>query len=200
MENETLPQGTQSEEKSEDVQDGGENVSESLKLEEINELLGKEFKDIETAKKSLKDTQAYVGKKMEKVEPKEDPSVKETLENLQSQLNNSNFYRENPQYDTDETRALIKELGGDPAAVIEKDVFKNIFEKTSAYDKSQESKSVLHNSSRLAKASTKMDDAKTAMDTANDAASKGNMVEALNQKGKADYDAVQSVIDSFDKK
>lgn len=199
MENETLPEGTQPEEKSEGVQTGGENVSEALTLEDLNKTLGKDFKDIETAKKSLLDTQSFVGKKIEKAEPKEDPTVKETLDNLQSQLNESNFYRDNPQYNNEETKALIKELGGNPNEVVEKDVFKNIFEKTSAYDKAQSSKSVLHNSSRLAQASTKMDDAKTAMDTADKAAAKGNLSEALQAKSKADYDAVQSVVESFNK-
>lgn len=199
MENETLPEGTQPEDESKGVEPGGENVSETLTLEDLNKTLGKDFKDIETAKKSLVDTQKFVGKKIEKAEPKEDPSVKETLENLQSQLNESNFYRDNPEYNNEETKALIKEIGGDPTEVVQKDVFKNIFEKTSAYDKSQESKSVLHNSSRLGQASTKMDDAKTSLNEADAQAAKGNLGQAMDAKRKADYDAVQSVVDTFKK-
>lgn len=196
MENETLLEDSQSEEQSKDEQSSGDNVSDGLTLEQINKELGKEFKDVATALKSLKDTQSYVGKK---VEPKVDPTISEKLENLESQLKESNFYRENPVYDNPETKALIKELGGDPKEVIEKDVFKSIFEKTSAYDKSQESKSVLHNSSRLGQASTKMEEATTAMDKANDAAASGNVTEAHRQKDAADKQAVAAVVDSFSK-
>ena len=197
MGKETLPEGSEPVvEETNGEPTGGENVSEALSLEDINSLLKKDFKDIETAKKSIKDTQSFVGKKM-KAEDKVDPTTLERMDNLQSQLDNSNFYRENPSYDNKETRDLIDAIGGDPKEVIEKDVFKNTFEKTSAYDKSQESKSVLHNSSRLKQVSTKMDDAKTAMDKANNAASSGNVTEALAEKRKADADAVASVVDSI---
>ena len=202
MSNETLPQDPEPKkpegekpEENEGGQGGGENVSDSISLADLNAKLGKEFKDVDSAIKSLKDTQSFVGKKIEKA--KEDPSVKEQLDNLASRLNESDFYRNNPQYDNKETRNLIKEIGGDPSEVVEKDVFKSIFEKTSAYDKSQESKSVLHNSSRLGQASTKMDDANSAMNKANDEATKGNITEALRAKANAEEDAINSVIDSF---
>ncbi|MCP4666462.1 MAG: hypothetical protein GY849_08840, partial [Deltaproteobacteria bacterium] len=87
---ETLPEGSQPKgENPEGDKSGGDNVSDSISLEDLNKTLGKEFKDVETAKKSLQDTQSYVGKKIEEAEPKEDPSVKEQLVNLQSQLNDS---------------------------------------------------------------------------------------------------------------
>jgi len=196
MSNETLPQDSQP---LEGEQDGGENVEASISLADLNEKLGKEFKDVDSAVKSLKDTQSFVGKKIESAETKEDPAIQKQLDNLQSQLNNSNFYRENPQYDNEETRKLIVALGGKPEEVIERDVFKSTFEKTSAYDKSQESKSVLHNSSRLGQATTKMDDANSAMAKANDAAAKGNITEALDSQRIAEAGAVDSVIDSFNK-
>ncbi len=199
MSNETLPQDSQPEDKTSDEQDGGENVEPSISLADLNEKLGKEFKDVDSAVKSLKDTQSYVGKKIEKAEPKEDPTVKEQLDNLQGQLNDSNFYRENPDYDNEETRKLIVALGGKPEEVVEGDVFKSTFEKISAYDKSQASKSVLHNSSRLGQATTKIDDANSAMAKANDAATKGNITEALNSQRIAEAGAVESVIDSFEK-
>jgi len=199
MENETLPEGSEPEVKvTEGEPAGGENVKDSLTLESINATLGKDFKDVETAMKSLKDTQSFVGKKMKKAE-EVDPTLEDRMDNLQHELNNSNFYRKNPQYDNKETRELIAKLGGNPTEVVEDEVFKNVFEKTSAYDKSQESKSVLHNSSRLKQVSTKMDDAKTAMDKANDAASKGDVTEALAEKRQADADAVASVVESLSK-
>ena len=194
MSNETLPQASQP---VEGEQDGGENVSDSIKLEDLNSLLGKEFKDVESAKKSLKDTQSFVGKKIE--QPAVDPTLESRMDTLQSQLNDSNFYRDNPQYNNKETIDLIAGLGGDPKDVVEKDVFKNVFEKTSAYDKSQESKSVLHNNSRLKQASNKMDDANTSMSKANDAAAQGNITEALREKDAAEQNAVASVVDSFGK-
>jgi len=196
MSNETLPQDS---EPIEGEQAGGENVGDSLSLEELNALLGKDFKDVETAKKSLKDTQSFVGKKIEKAEPKVDPTLTDKVDNLQSQLNKSDFFRSNPQYDNKETRELIDKLGANPKEVVEDETFKNIFEKTSAYDKSQESKSVLHNSSRLKQVSTKMDDAKTAMDTADSSAAKGDINGALRAKREADEAAVASVVDSMAK-
>lgn len=190
---ETLPQDTQPRE---GVQDGGENKSNSIELAKLNEMLGKDFKDVDTALKSIKDTQSFVGKKMEAVK---DPTIEEKLDNLEKQLNESNFYRENPQYDNEDARNLIKELGGNPTEVIEKDIFKNTFEKISAYNKSQESKSILHNSSRLGQVSTKMDEASSSMAKADEAASRGNLTEAIKMKDLADDNAVASVIDSFSK-
>lgn len=181
---------------------GGENV-DALSLESLNKELGKDFKDVESALASLKETNSFVGKKKEDIAkdltPPVDPSIAEKMDTLEKRLDESNFYKDNPQYNNKETIDLIKGLGGKPEEVVEKDVFKNIFEKTSAYDKSQESKSVLHNSSRLAQASTKMDDAGTAMEAADLEASKGNLAGALDNKRKADYNAVQSVVDTFNK-
>ena len=189
----------------EETKETSSQVGETLDLEAINKTLGKDFKDLPTALESFKEAQAKIAsqgeelKELKKADVKPDPTEVERLDNLESQLNESNFYRENTQYDNKETRELIEAIGGDPKEVIETDVFKNTFEKTSAYDKSQESKSVLHNSSRLKQVSTRMDDAKTAMDKADNAASSGNITEALSEKRKADADAVASVVDSMQK-
>jgi len=192
MDNETLPQDSQLEvKKTSGEQDGGENIEPSISLADLNEKLGKDFKDKETALKSLKDTQSFVGKK---VETKTDPTIQEQLDNLNSELKESNFYRDNPQYNNETTKKLIKSLGGNPEEVVAGDVFKEVYEKTSAYDKSQESKSILHNSSRLGQATTKMDDANAHIEKAINSSSSLEMQKNVQ---KAQDDAVSAVIDSI---
>ena len=192
MTNETLPQDSQLDAlTAESEQDGGESVEPSISLADLNAQLGKEFKDKETALKSLKDTQSFVGKK---VETKVDPTIQEQLDNLQAELKDSNFYRDNPQYNNETTKKLIQKMGKNPEEVVNDEVFKEIYNKTSAYDKSQESKSVLHNSSRLGQASTKMDDATAHLEKAMTSATP---LEAQKNIEKAQEDAVSAVIDSI---
>jgi len=198
MSEETLPKVSQPEDestdKSTDEQNGGEPKAEELSLAALNKELGKEFKDVKTALKSLKDTQSYVGKKMEKTK---DPTTEEKLANLEKNLTISDFYRNNPQYDNEEARNLIKDLGGDPNEVVEKDSFKKVFEKVSAYEELQNSKSVLHNSSRLGQATTKIGEASDALAKANTEAIAGNINQAKAAQLDAENKAIDSVIESF---
>jgi len=197
----TLPQDTQPEgveETPEGVQEGGEKVGDTpLDLETLNKELGKDFKDVPTALKSLKDTQSFVGKKIEAAEATVDPSEKERVDNLQKRLDTSDFYRSNPQYDNEETRALINDLGDNPSEVVTKESFKKTFEKVSAYNEQQDSKSVLHSNSRLGQVSDKMGDANTALDEAMQSASSGDHNAALRGYEKASTTAVEAVLDAY---
>lgn len=142
--------------------DGEAAVSpDTLTLADLNSLLGKDFKDVETAKKALKDTQSYVGKKKEDIAAEvlanNAPAPQDS--NLESEfkaLKNDLFFTQNPQYK--EYRSLIESMGT-PAEVVESDAFKPIFEKVKAADEAEQNKSVVHSSPRIAQDKSVMDEA-----------------------------------------
>lgn len=138
----------------------------TLSLAELNQFLGKDFKDKETALKSLKETGSYVGKRKEDIAaevrrelasgdtPAADaPATKSEVQSLKSEL----FYSNNPQYKGYE--ALIAKMGTDPAEVVQLPEFKSVFEKAQIADDVEAKKSVVHSSSRLAQSKSATDEA-----------------------------------------
>lgn len=126
---------------------------DTLTLEELNQKLGKNFTDKETAIKALKDTFSFVGKRREDIErevySKYEPAideVKKTSEEL-AILRKEIFYKDNPQYAAH--RNLIDRLGKSPAEVVNNPDFKQLFEKADGFDKSQNLKTVLETSPRI---------------------------------------------------
>ena len=139
---------------------------ETLSLKEINDLLGKDFKDKGTALKAVKDTFSYVGKKREDI-------AKEVLGNSQvesltremKQLKENAFYDKNPELES--YRPLIQKLGDNPADVIGSPEFKAIYEKAKGYDESAKMKTVLQSSPRLASVRDNFAKAQEAMKSGN---------------------------------
>lgn len=142
--------------------------ADTLSLAELNQFLGKDFKDKETALKSLKDTQSFVGKRSEDIEAEvraklaqgngsgnaaEAPASKSEVRSLRNDL----FFRDNPQYAPH--RALIEKLGEDPAEVVGSQEFKDVFEKVKVADEVESKKSVVHSSSRLGQSNSVVDEA-----------------------------------------
>lgn len=126
-----------------------------LTLAALNQRLGKNFPDVETALKSIEDTNSYVGRKKEDIEREVLARVNNTAEtNKLAQeiegLRKDNFYRDNPQYAKPEVRALIEKFGGDPAKVVDDVAFKPVFEKMKGYDETQNLRTVLDSNPRLA--------------------------------------------------
>ena len=156
---------------------GNEGVAD-MSLKELNEHLGKDYPDKETALKSIKDTFSYTGKRKEDIKDELLSELKKSdnddrITKLENMLLEANFYAENPQYKP--YKDVITKFGGNPSEAIKDPVFQSTFKKVSAFDETEKSRSVLHSNPRLGRITDKITEAKTALtggDTqkANDAA------------------------------
>lgn len=112
-------------------------------------------------------------------------NVDAELKALKTQLDEQTFFGDNP--DLKQHRDLLSELRGNSGKsfkeVAESTVFKTYFEKASAHDEAERSKSVLHSNPRLGQVRDKMSEAK-------EAASKGDYLSAKRT-------AVSAVLDSL---
>lgn len=147
---ETQDDGTQlmspSVEENVSVNIANEQPSPVLSLEQLNSLLGKNFKDIETAQKSIKELNSYVGKKKEDIEVETKKQFEATAREL-AEIKKNMFYDKNPDYK--EYRSLIEKIGSNPEDVVRSPEFKLVYEKAANYDKSQNFKTVLESNSRV---------------------------------------------------
>lgn len=186
MEDEDLTKDTQSDEDGAEAV-GSEGVAE-MSLKEINEALGKDFPDKETALKSIKDTYSYTGKRKEDIinEYKKQAGESELaskVSSLENMLRDANFYAENPQYKP--YKDVISKFGNNPEEVIKDPVFQSTYKKASAYDETEKSKSVLHSNPRLGRITDKITEAR-------DAIKAGDV-------NKAQDAAVLAVLNAFEK-
>lgn len=140
----------------------------AIPLADLNKLLGKDFKDVPTALKSLADTNSFVGKKLEAAAPAA-PAVDAALASKVQSLEEQLFFTANPQYKGYES--ILKKLGSNLSEAAASDDFKSIFEKGKIADDVASSKSVLTSNPRLQQAKTVVD---TAIATAN---ARGSTVE-----------------------
>lgn len=139
----------------------------TLTLAELSQFLGKTFPDKETALRSLKDTQSFVGKRREDIEtevraslgtafapqnPSDAPASKSEVQSLKNEL----FFSNNPQFK--EHRALIESLGN-PAEVVERADIKSLLEKAQSADREASKRSIVSSSPRLAQAKSATDEA-----------------------------------------
>lgn len=127
---------------------------EALTLAEINASLGKNFPTKESAIKAFKDTFSYVGKKREDIEKEVRANVQtdDRISKLAQELEverKERFYDRNPQYADPAVRKLIDSIGGNPSDVVNREEFKQVFEKVSGFDKSQKLKTVLESNPRI---------------------------------------------------
>lgn len=153
MENETINEETQPAAAHVDAGDGTASVSDGLSLAELNKTLGKNFKDKETALRSLAETNSYVGKKIAAVEPAPiDHSLKLEVDSLKEQV----FYASHPEYQGHES--IIKAMGSNPAEVVDGAAFKTYFEKAKVADEVAQTKSVVSSNSRLSQTKTVIDE------------------------------------------
>ncbi len=141
-----------------DAADGGAAVdSGTLTLDEINSLLGKDFKDKDSALKAVKDTFSYVGKKKEDIAAEMRPTAQAPSDAYASkdelaQLKNELFYANHPEYKGYES--TIKMMGNDPSEVTGTDAFKALFAKVKVADEAEQKKSVVSSNSRLGETQT----------------------------------------------
>ncbi len=155
------------------------NTAEALSLDELNSFLGKNYKDKDSALKSLKDTFSYVGKKSEDLTPKIDPNQFISREQYERDM----FYSQNPELAKPEIKKLIDAMakadGVSPKDVVESDTFKAVFSKVKGYDESQSLKTVLESNPRLASTRDSFSQAQEAMKTGNKAVAEELITKAV---------------------
>lgn len=139
---------------------------EGLSLQELNEYLGKDYKDKGSALKSLKETFSFVGKKIEAGK-----GVDMSNFISKDQYDTDMFYSKNTEYNNPDIRTVIDSMakaeGKRPSEVVNSEAFKNVFGKVKGYDESQSLKSVLESNPRLAGSRDKFTQAQEAMKAGN---------------------------------
>lgn len=139
-----------------------ETLSESqlsgLSLDELNETLGKQFKDKESALKALKDTFSYVGKKVDQVE--EELKTKGFIS--KRELEDTLFYRDNPEYGAhrDLIDAYASKFGISPQEAVKADALGNLFAKAQKADSYESNQSVIESNPRLVATKSNLDKAR----------------------------------------
>lgn len=139
-ETETLTNDTQADESQLNSAAGDEAESvaadtsaDTLSLAEINEITGMEYKDKETALKSIKDMKSQAGKaadlegkiKAAKADPE---STNEDVASLREELNQTKlevFYSQNPDVNKELVETIAKANGISPQEAINTDLYKN---------------------------------------------------------------------------
>jgi hypothetical protein len=167
-------------------------ADDTLSLEEINQTLGRSYADKATALRALGETYSHVGKLGQKVSelstkvatPQTSADVSAQIADMQKQINESNFYAANPEYNTPEAKALISKFGGNPAEVINDDVFKTAFNAIRTTTEIEKSKSVLHSNPRLGQVADKMT-------VAREASKAGDQIAAADAATKAVMEAFE---------
>jgi hypothetical protein len=148
---------------------GGQSPQETpITLSELNKGLGKDFKDKDTALKSLKDTQSYVAQvgtlksQLEKLQSQpSSPQASGEIADLKAQLNNiqtENFFERNAPLKAIRTtvEAFTKAQGKTLQEVAELPEIKELLVKVSGFEQSQKMRTVLESNPRLASMQDKM--------------------------------------------
>lgn len=165
---------------------GVTNQEFTIKASDLKAVLGKDFKDSDSALKSIKDTFSYVGKagQIEQelkgiktaAQGATSPSDIAELKAQMKQVNENLWFEQNPQYKS--ARSLITKMGGSPQEVVETPEFKDVFTKVQGYDENQKIKTVLESNPRLASSSDKLTKAR---DVANRRGRQGEAAELATQ-------------------
>lgn len=126
-------------------------VVDALSLAELNQLLGRQFKDRDAALKSIQDTYKFATTRVNDIAGKMDETTKGELKRLNDTVETQNremFYIQNPQYAPH--RKLIDSLGKNPGEVVTSDTFKETFVKLEEHGKTVKLRTVLESNPRLA--------------------------------------------------
>lgn len=164
------------------------NDSQAVSLKEIvKELTGREYKDDDDAAKGIAETYKFVTKKMEDtqapietpVTPQVDPALVSKVESLERQLQETNFYASNPEYNNADAKALIAAMGGNPETVVQNEAFQKAYSAIKTNAEFEKSKSVLQTSPRLGQVQDKFTQAQEALAAGNDQAARSSAVSAV---------------------
>jgi len=129
-----------------------------LSLDELNESLGKQFKDKDSAIKAIKDTFSYVGKKVDQVE--EDLKTKGFIS--KRELEEVLFYRDNPDYQAnkDIIDAYASKFGISPAEAVKSEALSGLLAKAQKADSYESNQSVIESNPRLVATKSNLDKAR----------------------------------------
>ena len=198
---------------------GGADVTSSLSLDELNTYLGKNFKDKDTALKSLKDTYRYVGNPTvdalaQKIgaDPERVTEALKTLINgqegvvTQAQLQEERFFDKNPHLE--ELRPVLTRLrSSDPTAksmswdeFVKSPTAATLVEKVTGYNEIQGKKSILESNPRLGVATDKLTQARQLTEQARQAANMGDVTSSVVAHETAKQNAVAGVLEAYDLK
>jgi len=129
-----------------------------LSLDELNETLGKQFKDKDSAIKAIKDTFSYVGKKVDQVEAE----LKNNGFISKRELEEVLFYRDNPEYaaNRDIIDAYAAKFGVSAREAVKVDALSNLLAKAQKADSYENSQSVIESNPRLVASRSNLDKAR----------------------------------------
>jgi len=151
----------------------------------LGPVFGTTFKSDEDALKSVEHAKNMAGKvgQLEKqLTERPSPDLEQKLAALESTLKQQTFYAEHPEFNTPEAKALIADMGGDAATVVEKASFKTAFEAIKVRNDIDKSKSILHTNPRLG-------NVQDAMSKASEAVKAGNLESGYQAATMAVLDA-----------
>lgn len=151
-----------------------ENQLKGLSLDELNETLGKQFKDKDSAIKAIKDTFSYVGKKVEQVENE----LKNNGFISKRELEDVLFYRDNPEVSKhkDIIDAYANKFGISPQEAAKSEALNGLFERAAKADSYESNQSVIESNPRFVESKSNLDKAR----------------EMSNESGRTD--AVESLV------
>lgn len=159
--------------------------SESIK-DILSKTLGKDFQSDEAALKAVKDTFSYVGKKKEDIAREVQPQIDTKNYVSRSEFEEATYYAKHPEYEPyKKVISALRSEGKSFEDVVKSDDFKHLYDKATAYDKVEQSKSVLKTNPRLGKITDNMSKAK-------DYVAKGEFKSAKSSAVAAVLDAYES--------
>lgn len=173
---------------------------DSVSLEELGDIMGTQYKDKETALKSVKDTKNFVGKAGQA--PKETPEVAKPEGDFisKSEFETEMFYKGNDEFTTN--RELIDALAlknsQTPQEVVVSESYKTIADKVKGYDESQNVKSVLETNPKLGQVRDKLGEAKDSMKESMKSNRAGDVTGATQYQQNAENKVVEAVLDSIE--
>lgn len=188
---------------------------DTLSLEDINRTLGKDFKDLPTALKAIKDTASYVGDKDRTVKTiakelgvdekevvkkvrdlKTAATVDPALANDLAEVKKDIFFSKRPELAPykEVLEAFALKEGKTIEQAADSDSFKAVFEKAKGFDEIQSKRTVLESNTRLGVATDKIAAAQEAMQKAYTAP---NHVEALRAHEQAKDAVLDAIVDIF---
>lgn len=193
-----LPEGPQLSPAGGSAAVGGQSPQEILvPLSELNKGLGKDFKDKDSALKSLRDTQTYVAEvgtlksQLQRFQQSTSPAAAGEVAELRAQmesLQRDSFFDRNPQFKP--IRSVVETFSKANAKalneVVELPEIKELSEKVSGFEQSQKMRTVLESNPRLASSTDKIGKAQALVATR----SRRNIEEAGQQ-------AVSAVMDAY---
>jgi len=129
-----------------------------LSLDELNETLGKQFKDKDSAIKAIKDTFSYVGKKVDDVEAQLKSKGFISKKELEEVL----FFRDNPEYGAhkDIIDAYASKFGISAKEAVKSEALSGLLAKAQKADSYENTQSVIESNPRLVASRSNLDKAR----------------------------------------